>query len=256
MRISRRRFGGLTGGLFASIALGEACRGESAAFLDDSRLTARPRPDATTSAAGTHALGLDQGRDGLLQMPSHPATGPLPLVVLLHGATGSAQGILRRVGPAADDAGVAVLAPDSRSGTWDAIQGRFGPDVVFMNRALQQVFETVAVDPARVAIGGFSDGATYALALGLMNGDLFHRVAAFSPGFLIDGQAQGRPEFFISHGRADNILPIDQTSRVIVPTLKRHGYTVTFREFDGVHEVPAAIAAEGMRWIAGATTPA
>jgi predicted esterase len=39
----------------------------------------------------------------------------------------------------------------------------------------------VAIDPARVAIGGFSDGATYALSLGLINGDLFKRVAPSHP---------------------------------------------------------------------------
>jgi predicted esterase len=35
-----------------------------------------------------------------------------------------------------------------------------------------------------------------------------------------------------------------------VPALKRRGYDVTFREFDGGHEVPAGIAGEGMRWVA------
>ena len=70
-----------------------------------------------------------------------------PLLVLLHGATGSAEGVLRRVGSAADAAGVAVLAPDSRGTTWDAIRGEFGEDVTFVNRALERVFDTVAVDP-------------------------------------------------------------------------------------------------------------
>src|SRR5262249_59024321 len=119
--------------------------------------------------------------------------GPLPLLVLFRGASGSGEGVLRRVGPAADDAGVAVLAPDSRGSTWDAIRGDFGDDVTFIDRALTRVFETVSIDPERVAAGGFSDGATYALSLGLINGDLFRHIVAFSPGFVVGGEPHGRP---------------------------------------------------------------
>jgi hypothetical protein len=32
--------------------------------------------------------------------------------------------------------------------------------------------------------------------------------------------------------------------------LRTRGYDVTFREFTGEHEVPDAIAAEGMAWVA------
>jgi len=47
-------------------------------------------------------------------------------------------------------------------------------------------------------------------------------------------------------------LPIDPSSRAIVPELRRRGYDVTFREFDGGHEVPAEIARDGMLWVAAA----
>jgi len=221
----------------------------SAAEPNDGRLTARPRANVTTTAEPRSRLGLGDDRDAILQLPSKAANAPLPLLVLLHGATGSGEGMLRRVGDAADEAGVAILAPDSRDGTWDAIRGQYGRDVTFLNRALERVFATVAVDPARTAVGGFSDGASYALSLGLINGDLFRRVVAFSPGFVIPGEPHGQPRFFVSHGTRDQILPIDQCSRTIVPNLRRHGYDVTFREFDGRHEVPADIARDGMQWV-------
>jgi predicted esterase len=35
--------------------------------------------------------------------------------------------------------------------------------------------------------------------------------------------------------------------------LRTRGYEVTFREFDGGHEVPATVADDAMRWVA--TTP-
>jgi predicted esterase len=162
--------------------------------------------------------------------------------------------MLRLVGSASDEAGVAVLAPNSRDSSWDAIRGDFGRDVSFVNRSLELVFDSVAVDPARIAVGGFSDGATYALSLGLINGDLFRRVVAFSPGFVVDGTPHGTPSFFISHGTEDPILPIDRCSRLIVAALQKRGYDVTFRKFDGGHEVPEEIATEGMRWAAAPPT--
>jgi phospholipase/carboxylesterase len=247
--MTRRRFGALVGGAIASLAGAEACRASESAEGSDGRLTSRPRADVVTSATGTRSLNLGGRRDAILQLPAKTADSPLPLLVLLHGAGGSGEGVLRRLGPAADAAGVAVLAPDSRDASWDAIRGGFGVDVSFIDRALARVFEIVSVDPDRIAVGGFSDGATYAISLGVINGDLFRRVVAFSPGFVVDGTPHGRPAFFISHGTADPILPIDQCSRIIVPRLRSRGYDVTFREFDGRHEVPPAIAAEGMRWV-------
>src|SRR5712691_530951 len=261
MHISRRRFAEIAGGILPSFAFGNACRVSEGSLAghgfsgadqaSDGRLVARPRANVSTSAKGER-LGLGGARDAILRLPANAPTAPLPLLVLLHGAGGSAEGILRRLGAAADEAGVAVLAPDSRDASWDAIRGGFGRDVTFVDRALERVFEDVSVDPARIAVGGFSDGATYALSLGLVNGDLFRRVVAFSPGFVVNGTAHGKPRFFISHGTIDQILPIDQCSRVIVPWLRTRGYDVTFREFGGGHEMPPAIAGEGMRWVAAA----
>jgi phospholipase/carboxylesterase len=239
---------------------------------NDGRLTARPTSASTTTRGATagkpatdppisgalsaefapgttRPLKLDRSRDAVLQLPAKATGQPLPLLVMLHGAGGSGEGVLRRVAAAAEDAGVAVLAPDSRDATWDGIRGGFGPDVTFIDRALTRVFERVPIDPERIAVGGFSDGATYALSLGLVNGDLFRRVVAFSPGFIVGGTPQGKPRVFVSHGRADQILPIEQCSRVIVPQLQRRGYEVTFKEFDGGHQVPPDISAEALRWI-------
>jgi phospholipase/carboxylesterase len=255
MRITRRRFSAIAGSAFASVGIADSCAVESELYQpEDGRLTARPRGNVATSAEGTRGLGLDRRRDAILQMPARASGTRLPFLVLLHGAGGSGEGVLRRLGAAASDAGVAVLAPDSRDSSWDAIRGGFGRDVTFLDRALTRAFELVSVDPARLAVGGFSDGATYALSLGLINGDLFRRIVAFSPGFVVDGSTHGKPQFFVSHGTADPILPIDRCSRVIVPGLRRRGYDVTFHEFEGRHEVPVDIAREGMRWLAAAAS--
>jgi phospholipase/carboxylesterase len=104
------------------------------------------------------------------------------------------------------------------------------------------------VDARRVAAGGFSDGASYALSLGLTNGDLFTHVMAFSPGFMAPADHVGEPDCYVSHGTRDQVLPIDRCSRRIVPALERAGYEVRYREFDGPHTVPNDIAREAVGW--------
>lgn len=231
----------------AAVALASACKG----MPNGGRITARPREGVKTSATGQIMLGLDSERDAILQIPKNTSTSPLPLLVMLHGATQSAEDMFWYLGSTHEEAGVAVLAPNSRDTTWDAIGwgGGFGIDVEYLNRALERVFETTAVDPARVALGGFSDGATYALSLGLINGDFFKSLIAFSPGFLIEGEPHGKPRIFISHGTRDHILPIDRCGRRIAADLKAGGYDVTFREFDGDHEIPADVARAGLQFV-------
>jgi hypothetical protein len=72
--------------------------------------------------------------------------------------------------------------------------------------------------------GGLSDGASYALSLGLLNGDLFTHVIAFSPGFVAKGTRRGNPQVFVSHGLRDQVLPIDRCSRRIVRDLRGDDY--------------------------------
>ena len=218
------------------------------------RLAARPIADHTGDPApepGVLPLELGGIRDGLLYVPAtYRADVPAPLSVKLHGAGGRAQGGLQPFQPGADAAGMLLLGVDSRGPTWDLIRGGFGPDVEFIDEALDQVFSRYCVDPERVSLEGFSDGASYALSLGLANGDLFSRIVAFSPGFLAPGRLQGRPEVFVSHGIHDRVLPIDRCSRRIVPELRVAGYSVDYREFDGGHTVPGDLAADAEAWVA------
>ena len=167
---------------------------------------------------------------------------------MLHGAGGSARRGLPRLQRLADERGLLLLAVDSRAATWDAIIGGFGLDPAFIDAALARVFARYAVDPARIAAEGFSDGASYALGLGLTNGDLFTHAIGFSPGSVPLVERNGSPVVFISHGTADEILPIDLCSRRIVPELKRRKYAVTYVEFDGPHMVPSEIAEQGVDW--------
>lgn len=244
--ISRRQIIRIAGGLLATPVLA-AC-GATRGLAPERMTTPVPVP-GDRLAPGCHTLGTGGERDGVVSVPD--LAGPRPLIVMLHGSGGTGRRAARLIGPAAGQTGCILLAPDSRGSTWDAITGPFGPDVAFVSRALAHVVARCEVDPAHVALAGFSDGATYALALGRANGDRFTHLLAFSPGFLIPARPSGSPGIFVSHGVADQVLPIDRCSRKLVPVLRRQGYHVRYREFEGRHEVPPAIAREGLDWWLG-----
>ncbi|HEX2574378.1 MAG TPA: phospholipase [Polyangia bacterium] len=176
--------------------------------------------------------------------PDHPA----PLAVMLHGAGGNAMGALGPWMALAEEAGVILLAPESRGATWDVILGRMGPDVAFLDRALEYVFDRFMVDPARIVVEGFSDGASYALTVGLAHGALFRQIVAFSPGFSVPPRRVGSPRIFVTHGVRDPVLPIKACSRVIVPRLEGQGYEVRYVEFPDGHTVPRELAREALEW--------
>jgi len=233
-----------------AIATG-ACLGSTDAESggNNGRLTARVTSPTATMNPGIYPLGLASGRDGLLYVPtSYKPDTPAPLAVLLHGAGRNSSELVDPMKPLADTTGLILVAPDARGATWDAIRGVFSDDVLFIDGALKNVFTRLRVDSSRVRIMGFSDGGTYSLSLGIINGDLFSRIVAFSPGFIVDGPATGKPKVFITHGTRDPVLPIDQTSRQIVPRLKNAGYDVEYHEFDGGHGVTQDLLSQAVTW--------
>lgn len=215
-----------------------------------SRLTARPSGTGSGTATGTIALGLASGRDGYLFVPSPLPSGPLTLMLALHGAGGNAQQILGTLQADAQRLGFAILAVDSRESTWDTSYGPYGVDVRFIDKALKWVFDRYPITPSRVGIAGFSDGASYSLGVGLTNGDLFTHTIAFSPGYIpiSDTPYTGKPKVYMSHGTQDTVLPIDKASRAILPYLQTRQYDVTLTEFVGGHTVPADIATAATTW--------
>lgn len=192
-------------------------------------------------------LGVD--RDGFVYVPNgYTGESRMPLLVMLHGAGSTAQSVQYAL-PLADEFGVIVLAPDSRDErTWDGVLRSWGPDVDFIGEALQQTVNGFGVDVSRLGVGGFSDGASYALGFGISYGDQFKSIVAMSPGVMQPIAARGKPRIFLSHGTSDPIMPIDATSRVFVPKLKSLGYDVTYREYEGRHTPSAPVVREAFEW--------
>jgi phospholipase/carboxylesterase len=207
------------------------------------RLTARPDEGGGACASGTHTLRLGPGRTALMRVTPGGGAGKA-LILVLHGAGGRAPDGLYAFRAALRRPGVVLVAPSSESRIWNPF---YGSDLNSIDRALRRAFARCRVDPRRVGIGGFSDGAGNALTLGLSNGDLFRSVVALAPGGYLAVRPVGRPRVFVAHGTRDAVIPIGR-AREIVRDLRSSGYAVTFRPFAGGHEVPEGISEAAVRW--------
>jgi phospholipase/carboxylesterase len=243
MRVTRRR-------VVAGFGVAFLC------LLLDAQSTAAQEPSSAQAPASKAdclpttltELKLDNLRDGVLYVPKgYQEAREMPLLVWLHGAGGSGN-VSATLTALADEFGFIVLAPDSREWTWGSILGRWEPDLEFLQRAMQQTQARCTVDRERIWLGGFSDGASFSLALGISYGNIFRRVYAGSPGVMQPIAANGKPPIFISHGTSDPTMPIDETSRKFVPRLKALGYDVTYREYPGRHQLPPEILRAAIQW--------
>lgn len=218
----------------------------------DGRLRSRPSPRRGAPGPAGPPLGTPQQALDAVGLPDHlllvPAglPSPAPLLVWFHGAGSHAAAALPVVRRAATTHGAVVLLPSSAGTSWDLLRGRLGPDLAALDRALAHVFADVDVD--RVALAGFSDGASYALSLGLANGDLAEAVLAFSPGFAAPPDHVGQPRCWVTHGTADAVLPIDRCGRRVVDQLRRGSYDVDYVEFDGDHVVRPDLLDAAFSW--------
>jgi polyhydroxybutyrate depolymerase len=154
---------------------------------------------------GIHALQLEHGgRTRLVVIHRPRQDGPLPLVVMLHGAGDSARNVMTNYGwdRLGDRAGVAVIAPqgvparpDARDNAalnpnvWNDGSGRFGAarlaidDVAFIAAAIDLAAARLPVDPARVYLAGMSNGASMAFRAGAALPGRFAAVAAVASHF-------------------------------------------------------------------------
>lgn len=120
--------------------------------------------------------------------------------------------------------------------------------------------ERFDADPARVFIGGFSQGAvmTYEVALAapdrfrgavVLSGTLFPSAEAGLPG----RAALGRESFFIAHGTADARIPFASATAARA-SLERLGVPVSFHAYSGLgHTTEAAETRDLSAWLAART---
>jgi phospholipase/carboxylesterase len=216
----------------------------AAVQANPARIEARPGTSARDCAPGLYTLKLGPGRTASMRVTPASRPGRKALLLALHGAGGSSVDGLWAFRGALASPNVVVVAPESESRIWNPF---YGSDRNSIDRALARAFARCRIDPRRIAIGGFSDGAGNALTLGVLNGDLFRAVIALAPGDMLFKPSIGKPRIYIAHGTSDTVIPIGQ-SRAIAQTLRRRGYAVTYRTFSGGHVVPDALSRASVRW--------
>jgi phospholipase/carboxylesterase len=207
---------------------------------------------ASGIAYGKSKLGLsDDLRDGAIYVPkSYREDTPAPVMVMLHGYSGWGDE-MRSMFELAEEFGVIVVAPDSRDVTWGRSAPGFDQDVRFIGAAFRKASQTYNLDPDRVALGGRSDGAGYALSMGLAYGDTFNHLIVIAGGLMAPVRRKGKPKIFMAHGIDDKQMPIDRTGRLFSAQLKDEGYDITYREYDGGHATPVFVVRDAFQWLVG-----
>ena len=207
-----------------------------------------PPPDGIAKIGNgvTHAF--------LLTPPAIDPERRYPLITVLHGAGRQDELLCKgyRAEAAARDA--LFLIPRSTDTTWDLLTGSDGPDLAFIARLHEEIYQRLPVDPVKQALIGYSDGASYALAIGLSNPRMFSAVMGWAAGFVaIDTNAIGpddpKPRILLEHGTHDTVFPFEQVCTPNVDLLRRLGYEVELHvDEGGVHWPSAAFQKLALDW--------
>ncbi len=192
-------------------------------------------PDGIT--VGLHHSGGERGADGrggfCLYVPeSYDGAEAWPLVVALHGGSGSGRDFLWSWLREARGRRFLLAAPTAQGPTWSLM----GPDLD--SRSLRAMVSYVAsrwrVDRSHVLLTGLSDGATYALLEGLAEDSPYTHLAPISgvlhPANLMGGnlaRVAGR-KIWLVHGRLDWMFPV-ATAETAAEELTNAGADLTLR---------------------------
>jgi phospholipase/carboxylesterase len=186
-----------------------------------------------------------------------------PAVVMVHGWQGNEKvmGVFERAVPPSaviiSPRALLEVAPDSY-GWFRTEEGEpsFQAGLAALQSLVVQLPQAYPVDPRRVLLMGFSQGAGMSCALLLKAPELVLAVAALA-GFLpaparqwvAPGRLAGK-HVLIAHGTADETLPVQQ-GRTARDELVRAGAEVDYREYDGVgHKLSAQGVRDLTQWLA------
>eukprot|EP00747_Dinoflagellata_sp_TGD_P171742 gnl/TRDRNA2_/TRDRNA2_206516_c0_seq1.p1 gnl/TRDRNA2_/TRDRNA2_206516_c0~~gnl/TRDRNA2_/TRDRNA2_206516_c0_seq1.p1 ORF type:complete len:627 (+),score=96.58 gnl/TRDRNA2_/TRDRNA2_206516_c0_seq1:2-1882(+) len=179
---------------------------------------------------------------------------PLPLLIVLHGASKTDQVISEMVGAhttTANRHNALVLVPEALDHTWDLVTTGQREDVDFIVFAIDTVREKYCVDEQRIGIMGFSDGASYGLSLALNNPDIFQAAMVWAAGFYLHEptlmpSGMQKPPLFIEYGTKDELFDYNS---IAVPTrdrLKEAGYRVEFHTTENGHTASRDFVVDAM----------
>lgn len=222
------------------------------------RLAALDPPHREGASVGLHHTG---GKDGAgargqlcLYVPErYDGSEEWPLVVALHGGSGSGREFLWAWLREARGRGFLLLAPTARGPTWSLI----GPDVDggMLRVMVAWVSERWRVKRSSILLTGLSDGATFTLLTGLGDESPFTALAPISgvlhPSNALNGnlpRAAGK-RIYLVHGAKDWMFPIE-TARMARDRLRDAGAALVYREIaDLSHAYPREENGRILEWL-------
>jgi phospholipase/carboxylesterase len=176
-----------------------------------------------------------------------------PLVVALHGGSGSGRGFLWSWLRDARSFGAILVAPTAIGRTW-ALMGE-DIDTPNLMRILQTVQNHWNIDAKRLLLTGMSDGGTFCYVTGLESASPFTHLAPVSATFhpmlaaMVDGKRIRGLSVYLVHGQLDWMFPVE-SARLAHDVLSAAGANVSYREIaDLSHCYPREVNAEILRWL-------
>ncbi|HJQ85720.1 MAG TPA: hypothetical protein VKA21_16655 [Candidatus Binatia bacterium] len=191
---------------------------------------------STTGGLATISNGTTTGYL-LLPEPLDPQRA-YPLLTVFHGAGRQDELLVRAYRGEATHRDALFFIPRSTYPTWDLLVGQERHDLDFLEQAYGEIYRRVRVDHHRQALIGYSDGASYALAVGLSNPRLFSAVMGWAAGFVVFDRSairptDPRPRIFLEHGTHDTLFPFEEIAVRNCDLLRSLGYDVELRVDEG-----------------------
>ncbi len=176
-----------------------------------------------------------------------------PLVMALHGGSGTGRLFLWSWLRDARSRGAILVAPTSVGSTW-ALMGA-DADTPNLMRILEFIRSRWNVDPARLLLTGMSDGGTFSYVSGLEAGSPFTHLAPVSAAFhpllaqMADADRMRGLPIHIIHGALDWMFPVE-LARQAHRALSKAGAAVTYREVEDLsHTYPRELNGTLLAWM-------
>jgi len=157
-----------------------------------------------------------------------------PLVVMLHGSNRTGNSLVEKWKDLAKKEGFIIAGPDSQNlKGWWAPQD--GPD--YLRDVVEELKKKYPIDPRRVYLFGHSAGASFAIAISLLESQYFAATAVHAGALAKDDSswvelAKRKIPIFIQVGVHDEFFP-PETVRATRDTLKTAGFPIELTEISG-----------------------
>lgn len=214
-------------------------------------------PSAETAPTGFVQIEQGSARAVLLTPDEIDPRAAYPLVTVFHGAGRQDEMLAKVFGEAPERHQALFLIPRSVLPTWDLIAGGGRADLDFLEYAYDLICRRYPVDGKRQALMGYSDGASYALSVGLSNQRMFDAILCWAAGFtLVDRNAfdpeAPKPRIYLEHGTHDELFPFEKIAVPIRRNLEQAGYEVTVSVDQGGRHWPSStFHSEALEWYFG-----